>query len=446
MMEKASRYPRFAIVGRPNVGKSSLLNMLAKKRIAIVEETAGVTRDRVSAVASFNELSAEVIDTAGIIIGAGDELEEEVSRQIAVALDVADVVILVMDAREGVTPMDREAADFVRRSSKPVILVANKVDTAEIEKSIGDFFALGFGPPIATAAITGHGRSALFEEMIRLLGEEAFVREEDAAEATRVAIIGRRNAGKSTFINRLVGENRVVVSEIPGTTRDAVDVPFEMGGNNFILVDTAGVRKRSKLADSIEFYSQTRTQEAIRSCDVVVLMLDATVDVGRLDKNLGRYAADHYKPCIVALNKWDLADKELRDEFVEYVGQKLPGLTGVPLAMISALAGEGVEELMEAVVLSRDESVTRITTGELNRIISDAMTRRNPKPMGGRVGKVYYVTQVDIQPPTLVLFINDNKLFSPAYLRYLEGYLRKKTPISHVPIRLELREKKPVNP
>jgi len=441
-MESASRYPRFAIVGRPNVGKSSLLNALAKKRIAIVEPTAGVTRDRVSAVATHKKLSAEVIDTAGIVIGAGDELEREVSRQIEAALDVADAVIFVLDAREGLTAMDREAAELVRKCSKPVVLVANKVDTARQESALGELFSLGFGEPIPTAAIHGHGRSELFEAMIDLLGPESFVRERQAPEATRVALVGRRNAGKSTLVNRLVGERRVVVDDVPGTTRDAVDVPFEMGEHRFVLVDTAGVRKRSKIADSIEFYSHTRTEGAIRQADVVILVLDATVEVGRLDKNLGRYAADHYKPCIVALNKWDLADARLRGEFVEYIGHKLPGLTGAPLAMISALTGEGVEEMMESVVMLKEESTTRITTGELNRIVGEAVDRRRPKGVGGKIGKIYYVTQVDVQPPTLVFFINDKRCFSPSYIRYLEGQVRKSTPLAHVPIRIELREKR----
>ena len=441
-MESAAGYPRFAIVGRPNVGKSSLLNALAQRRIAIVEETAGVTRDRVSAVATHNKLSAEVIDTAGIVIGAGDELEREVSRQIEAALDVADAVLFVLDARDGITPMDREAAEFVRKSSKPIILVANKVDTARQENALGELFSLGFGEPIPTAAIHGHGRSELFEAMIDLLGPEAFVREKERPEATRVALVGRRNAGKSTLINRLVGEARVVVDEVPGTTRDAVDVPFEMGEHRFVLVDTAGVRKRSKIADSVEFYSQARTERAIRHADVVILVLDATAEVGRLDKNLGRYAADHYKPCVVTLNKWDLAEDRLRGEFVDYIGQKLPGLTGAPLAMISALTGEGIEAMMEGVVTLKEESTARITTGELNRIVGEAVNRRRSKSVGGKIGKVYYVTQVGVGPPTLVFFINEKRYFSPSYLRYLEGFVRKNTPLAHVPIRIELREKR----
>jgi len=440
-MEHASRYPVFAIVGRPNVGKSSLLNALARRRVAIVEPTPGVTRDRVSVIASHRGLSAEVIDTAGLGVGGAEELEAEVSRQIDVALDVADAVILVMDAREGVVSLDLEAVDAVRRTSKPVILVANKVDSERERRSLGDFYEVGFGEPVATAAIQSVGRRELFERMIETLGEENFVRETDQPEAARIAVVGRRNAGKSTLVNRLVGRNRVVVSETPGTTRDAVDVPFEADGRSFVLVDTAGVRKRGKLADSVEFYSMTRTREAMRRADVIILVLDSLREISKIDKQIGRYAADHYKPCIVALNKWDLADDERREAFKEYVAAKLPGLAGSPMAFLSSLTGEGVERLLAMAAGLKAESATRVTTGELNRVLRQATALRRPKPAHGAVGKIYYGTQVGVQPPAIVLFVNRKRLFQASYLRFIENHLREHTPLARVPIRLELREK-----
>lgn len=434
------RYPRFAIVGRPNVGKSSLLNALARSRIAIVEKTPGVTRDRVSAIVRHGGLCAEVIDTAGLGRLTGAPLEREISGQIAAAVDLADAILLVMDARIGLTAQDREAADFIRKSGKPVILVANKVDTVREELSLGDFFELGFGAAVPTAAISGHGRAVLFERMVDLLGRDAFVPETKRDEAALVAFVGRRNAGKSTLVNRLVGEERMVVSEIPGTTRDAVDVPFEWGGRRFVAVDTAGLRRRAQATDSVEFYSQTRAEKAIRRADVLVLVIEAQSPISNIDKTIGQRAADFYKPCVVAINKWDLVDQSKMEEFVEYVSAKLPGLAGSPMVFISALSGEGVDELMERVAELRVEAATRITTGELNRLIHEATSRRRPKPRHGKVGKIYYGTQAESLPPTIVLFVNDKKVFDSTYLRYLSNYLRQRTPLVHVPICFEIRQ------
>ena len=435
------RYPRFAIVGRPNVGKSSLLNALARQQVAIVERTAGVTRDRVAAVVDYQELAMEVIDTAGLDMETEKALEREVARQIEEAIDLADAFLLVMDARDGLTPADRQAAELVRRTAKPVIVVANKVDTLQQELALGEFYKLGFGEPVATAAIHGHGRKDLFERMIALLGPDVFVREEQKEGATRVAFVGRRNAGKSTLVNRLTKQARMVVSDVPGTTRDAVDVPFELEGRPFIAVDTAGLRKRGKADDAIDMFSQDRAQRAIRRAHVVVLVMDALTEVARIDKLIGQQTVDHYKPCVVAVNKWDLADESKRRDFATYVLKTLPGLANAPTVFISAETGQGVDELMEQVAVLHNEAASRVTTGELNRIIREATSQRRPKPRGGRVGKIYYATQTDTLPPTIVLFVNGTRQFDAIYLRYLANRLRQSTPFVHVPVRFELRER-----
>jgi GTP-binding protein len=440
---------RVAIVGRPNVGKSTLLNRLCGSRVAIVEPTSGVTRDRVAVPARLRvdmpdglvERWVEVIDTGGIGIVDRDDLGAVVEAQVAAAVASADAILLVVDVRDGLTPLDSEVAARLRTASQPVLLVANKAETRDSAWEVDAFRRLGFDDgPYAISAQNGEGLQPLLRRLLELLPPDSGL-EPPTEPVLRLAVVGQRNAGKSTLINRLAGEERMIVSEIPGTTRDAVDVRFERDGRTFVAIDTAGLRKRSKLADAIEFFSDARSHKTIRRADVVVLLFDVSRPLSSIDKKLARYAVDRYKPVILAANKADLVRDYAREEFIEYLRAELPGMAFAPVVFLSAREGEGVARLMATAEHLFEQARRRVGTGELNRVLAQATQSRSPSSAGSRV-HLYYATQAEVAPPTFVLFVNDKRLIGKSYLRYLTNRLREGLELDEVPLHLVLRDKR----
>jgi GTP-binding protein len=435
---------RIAIVGRPNVGKSTLLNRMCASRVAIVEPTPGVTRDRVAVAARLDtpqgERWFEVVDTGGIGIVDRDDLGPEVEAQVAAALESADLVLFVVDVRDGLVPLDFEVARRLRGARVPVLLVVNKCESRAAAWGIDEFRRLGFPEgPFAISAQEGEGMGELYERICALLPplEEA---EAPSEPHLKLAVVGARNAGKSTLINRLAGEARMIVSEIPGTTRDSVDVRFEKDGKVFVAIDTAGLRKRSKIADAVEFFGDARSHRAIRRADVVLHLFDVSQELGQIDKKLARYVSDHYKPVILCANKWDLVADMRRADFVDYIRAELPGLDFAPIHFLSAAQGQGVDGAIQLAERLAAQSRERAGTGELNRVIERASEERSPSAAGSRV-RIYYATQVDVAPPTFVVFVNDKRLISRHYVRYLEHRLREGLGLEELPIRIVLRDK-----
>ncbi|MFT5049953.1 MAG: GTP-binding protein [Chlamydiales bacterium] len=441
--ETPKNLPRVAIVGRPNVGKSTLLNRLCGSRIAIVEPTAGVTRDRIAVPArlttSSGETWVEVIDTGGIGIVDRDDLSPHVEGQVDAALASADLVLFLVDVRDGITPLDIKVAERLRGIDLPVVLVANKAEGSALAWDVDDFRRLGIAEgPHPISAQNGDGVADLRDLMADMLPHA----EEPSGNAPvmKVGIIGRRNAGKSTLINQLAQEERMIVSEIPGTTRDAVDVLFEHDGETFVAIDTAGVRKRKRQLDAIEFYTEARARRTIRRSDVVVLMFDVTQKISSVEKNLARYVIDHHKPVVLAANKWDLVEGLEPDQFQEYIDTELRGLTFAPLCFLSAKNGLNIRGLMRVSRELNEQAKLRVSTGELNRVLDRALAARSPGSRGYGV-RVRYATQAETSPPTFVLFVNDKRMIGKDYMRYLTNRLREELPLKEVPIRIVLRDK-----
>ncbi|KAA3608556.1 MAG: ribosome biogenesis GTPase Der [Candidatus Scalindua sp. AMX11] len=433
-------FPTVAIIGRPNVGKSSLLNCLAKRRISIVDSVSGVTRDRVSVEIEHDGKLFELIDTGGIGVNDVDELTYEIEIQIELALKKADLILFVVDVREGVTPLDVDIAERLRRIKKPLLLVANKCDTPKFELHAGDFYKLGMGEPLTISAIEGHGKTDLLDKIIASF-PALEPNEKVSAPIMKIAIVGKRNAGKSTLINTLAHEERVIVSETLGTTRDSIDVKFEIKGKPFIAIDTAGVRKKKQIQGSIEFYSMARVERSIRRADVVILLIDAPRKISQVDKKIGDYIKTQYKPCILVINKWDLAGQVETETFTNYVQSRLPGLSFSPLSFMSAMNGSNVIETIALAQEIFDQANTRISTAELNKAIEHAFHLHRPTRKKSKVAKIYYSTQVNVCPPTFVLFVNDKSFFNADYERYLSNQLRKTFPFQEIPLQFYFRPK-----
>lgn len=431
--------PIVAIVGRPNVGKSSLFNWLAGRRISIVDPTAGVTRDRVSTVIEVGDRFCELMDTGGMGIQDKDNLTEDVENQIRVAIEQAAVVLYLVDIRDGVVPLDEEVARRLRTVGKPVVFVANKADTDKLGTLGGEFNRLGYGDPIRVSAEQKLGRQDLLEAVMAVL--PADTGELPPTDPTlKLAIVGRRNVGKSTFINSLAEAERVIVSEVPGTTRDSIDVRFERDGKAFLAIDTAGVRKRTSIADSIEFYSAHRAERSVRRADVVVQFFDARHRVGRVDKQLAGYILEHNKPAIFVVNKWDLVKESMTTEKMgTYIRAMFPMLEHVPIAFITAKVGKNVLRLLQLAVQLHKQAGARVTTGDLNRVIRHAVEMSPPPMSGNRAPKIFYATQVGTYPPTIVLFTNGPENFEDTYVRYLTKALRENFPFSEVALKVVLR-------
>lgn len=436
--------PVVAIVGRPNVGKSSLFNRLVKRRISIVDPTAGVTRDRVSAEMEYKGSRIELMDTGGIGIQDTEAIARAVESQIDAALDRASIIIFVVDIREGLVPLDQVVAERLRQVNKPVLLVANKADDPSLDNLKAEFFRLGFGEPLAVSALGRRGRTELLGEIIHLLPPIHPGQIVPREPFMRLAVMGRRNVGKSTLINTLAREERMIVSEIPGTTRDSVDVKFELDGRTFLAIDTAGVRKRRQVEGSVEFYGQARAMRAVRRADVVLFLLDATREVSQVDKDLGAYINEQYRPCILVINKWDLAKGIDTEEFSRYVLSRLPGLSHAPISFISAKNGDNVLATVGLAEELFKQSRTRVSTSKLNNVLQEALGSRLPKWKGGKEAKIFFGTQVDVSPPTFVLFVNYPALFDANYERFLAHRLRDRLPFSEIPLKFVFRMRKRV--
>ncbi len=432
--------PLVAVVGRPNVGKSSLFNRLAGRRIAIVDPTAGVTRDRVSTVLEADGRFVELMDTGGMGIRDSQNLTEDVERQITLALDDAAVIVFLVDVRDGVVPLDQHVAERLRGTAKPVVFAANKADDPKFDAAAAEFFRLGYGEPILVSANSGRGQQELLEAVVAKL--PADTGETPADVALRLAIVGKRNVGKSTFINALAKAERVIVSEVAGTTRDSVDVRFERDGKAFVAIDTAGVRKKTKLADSIEFYSLHRAERSIRRADVVLHLFDALSRVGRVDKQLTEYVIENNKPAVFVINKWDTVKGEMTtDDMAVYMRKMFPMLDYVPIAFATAATGRNAYRILNLAQELHKAAGKRVTTGTLNRLIQRAVDANPPPLRQNRQGKIFFASQIAVHPPTVALVTNGPDLFDDTYLRYLLGVLREETPFTEVPIKLVLRAK-----
>ena len=435
--------PHVAIVGRPNVGKSSLFNWLAGRRISIVDPTPGVTRDRITAPITIGDRYLELTDTGGMGIEDSDNLTDDVERQITLAIDKADLVLFLVDAKSGPVPLDEEVARRLRGALKPVLLVANKCDNANLETQIGEFYKFGFGDVLAVSAKQNRGKEMLLARLLKLCPDAGAKADlPDKLETLKLAIVGRRNTGKSTFINCLAEEERAIVSEVEGTTRDSVDVCFQKDGKSIIAIDTAGVRNRGSIRSDVEFYSLARAERSIRRADVVLHFLDAPKTISMVDKQLAGYILENYKPAIFVVNKWDLLKESLvTGEFGDYLHKVFPSLDYVPVAFITAKDGKNVQGVLDLAQNLQKQAAQRVSTGELNRVIEQAMLDQSPAVRSNRLPKVYYATQVAIYPPTIVLFTNGPELFSNTYRRYLLKTLRDHFRFPDVPIKLYLRAK-----
>ena len=431
-----------AIVGRPNVGKSTLFNKLVGKRLSIVEDTPGVTRDRLHARTDWNGREFDLIDTGGIEPAADTEMLVFMREQAMLAIEMADVIVLVTDFTTGVTAADVDVSDMLRKSGKPVLLVVNKMDSTGAEHpDIYEFYSLGLGDPISVSAEHGHGTGDLLDECVRLLPSTGETAEDD--EYVRVAVIGKPNAGKSSLINQILGEERVIVSEKAGTTRDAVDTQFENESGKYIFIDTAGLRKKSRINDRIEHYSVLRAKMAIERADVCIIMIDARDGVTEQDTKVAGLAHEAGKASIITVNKWDLIEKETNTmkEMQKDVMDGLSYMKYAPVLFISALTGQRVSKLFELINYVNEQSKIRISTGTLNGVLADATGRVQPPTDKGKRLKIYYMTQTGIQPPTFVCFCNDSKLFHFSYLRYLENQIRAVFKLDGTPVRMIVRER-----
>jgi GTP-binding protein len=433
--------PVVAIVGRPNVGKSSLFNWLAGRRIAIVDPTAGVTRDRVSTLIKVGARFIELVDTGGIGVEDADNLTAQIERQIDYAIDQAAVLLFVVDVRDGLVPLDEEVARRLRYADKPIILVANKADTPELGAPAAEFYKLGRGKLVCVSTLQNRGKAELIELIVERLpppaGEPA-----PRDVAMKLAIVGRRNTGKSTFINSLAQAERMIVSEVPGTTRDSVDVRFERDGKAFIAIDTAGVRKKRSIADDIEFYSLARAERSIRRADVVLLFLDAKDRISKVDKQLAEYVLQHHKPAVFVVNKWDLMVPTPTGKMGDYIRATFPSLDYVPIAFTTAQSGKNVQTVLNLAQNLFKQASARVPTGDLNRVVREALEVSPPPMRQNRRAKVYYATQVASNPPTVVLFTNGPELFDNTYQRYLLKAFHDRLPFHDVPVKLHLRRKR----
>ncbi len=446
-----------ALVGRPNVGKSTFFNRLVGEPMAIVDETPGTTRDRLFSTADWNGINFDVVDTGGIDPSTGSggkaplsigsaEFIEEIRSQAKIAIQEADAVLFMVDAISGVTPADREVAEILRRSQRmvdgqprpPIFLVVNKADSAQLRSNAADFYELGMGEPYPISAIHGTGTGDLLDDLVDSFPPQE---EEPEDESIKIALVGKPNAGKSSLLNKLVGEERSIVSPIPGTTRDAIDTHIEIAGLPVTLIDTAGIRRRGKVEPGVEKYSVLRSMRAIERCDVALLMIDASTGITAQDTHIAGYILEAWKSTVVLVNKWDTVEKDnyTMQDFTTRIRQELNFMDYVPILFISAKTGQRVDQVMPLALRVQEERIARLSTGQINRIVQDAQAHHAPVSRQGKPLHIYYGTQVRSDPPTFMLFCNDPRLAHFSYIRYLENSFRKVYPFTGTPIRFVLK-------
>ena len=433
--------PTVAIVGRPNVGKSTLFNRLVGERVAIVEDKPGITRDRIYRSAEWQGKEFMLIDTGGIELDARHEMSEQIRQQAELAVDEADVIVFLLDGQTGLTPADTEVAMMLRRSQKPVIVAVNKVDHGKQKNDWYEFYALGLGEPLPISAEHSRGLGDLLDRIVSLLPEH----EEDdyPGDTIRIAVIGRPNVGKSSLVNAILGEQRVIVSPIAGTTRDAIDTPFVSDGQSYVLIDTAGMRKRGKIYETTEKYSVLRALRAIERSDVCLLVLDAQDGVVDQDKRIAGYAHEAGRAIIVIVNKWDAIEKDTHtaQRFTEQIRREIPFLDYAPVLFISAKTGQRVHTILKRVNDVAEQHARRIPTALLNDVVADAMMQTPPPSKRGKKLRIHYVTQASVKPPTFVFFVNDPELFHFSYQRYFENRFRAAFQFEGTPLRFMIRER-----
>ena len=432
-----------AIVGRPNVGKSTLFNVLAGEKIAIIKDVPGVTRDRIYADCQWRGSTFQVIDTGGIEPESDDIILKQMRRQAELAMDIADVIVFITDVKAGVTVSDEEVAQMLRKTKKPVILVCNKCDrVGNPPDELYEFYNLGLGDPLPISAGKKLGIGELLDEIYDNFGEVSTEIEDD--ETIRVAVIGKPNAGKSSLINRILGEERVIVSDIAGTTRDAIDSYFENSHGKYIFVDTAGIRRKNKVYDQLEKYSVLKAKSAIEKANVCLIMIDATEGVTEQDEKIAGLAHEAGKGVIIVINKWDLVEKETHtlENYKKQVYDRLSYLTYAPIIFVSTVTGQRVDKLFDMINEVDKQNSQRVPTGLLNDVLADAITITQPPSDKGKRLKVYYMTQVSTRPPTFVIFVNSKELMHFSYVRYIENHLRKQFGFKGTPIHMIIRERK----
>ena len=434
--------PLVAVVGRPNVGKSTFFNRIAGKKISIVKDMPGVTRDRIYADAEWCGHAFTIVDTGGLDVKNKDEFQQNITRQAELAVELAQVVLLFVDGRQGLMPADYDAANFLRKYKVPIVLVVNKVDNNEIERTY-EFYNLGLGEPIAISAEMNKGIGDLLDVIVSKFKTK--VDAEADNDKIKIAVVGKPNAGKSSLVNRLLGENRVMVSNVAGTTRDAIDSPFKYKGKEYLLIDTAGIRrKRSIDKDSVELYSVVRSFDAIRRADIVVMVVDSAEGLSEQDVRIAGFIHEEGKPSVILMNKWDTIEKDTytMNKFNEKLQEDLKFMDYYIPLYGSALTGLRINKLMDTVNLALENASRRITTGVLNEVLQNAVLTNEPPTKNGRRLKIYYITQPSTNPPTFVLFVNDKELMHFSYLRYLENCLRNAVDFKGTPIRLLVNSKK----
>jgi ribosome-associated GTPase engA len=434
--------PIVAVVGRPNVGKSTIFNKLTGTKISIVEDTPGVTRDRIFGEVEWLNKYFTIIDTGGIEPESDDIILSQMRNQAMLAVDMAHVILFVVDGKSGLTAADKEVADILRRTKKPVLLVVNKIDSKSQFDNIYDFYELGLGNPIAISGANSMGLGDLLDEVVENFPEGMNMEYDE--DVIRVAITGKPNAGKSSILNNILGEERVIVSPIAGTTRDAIDTYFEKDENKFLLIDTAGIRRRSKVYENVERFSVIRSMSAVDRADVVLIVIDATEGVTEQDTKIAGIAHDEGKACIFVVNKWDLIEKDNKTmgNFKMSVREKFPFMTYAPILFVSAVSNQRIGKILETVVEVSAEQNKRVTTSVLNQVIGEAIMLNQPPSDKGRRLKIYYGTQTGVKPPTFNLFINDKELTHFSYTRYLENRLRENFGFEGTSIKIEYSQKK----
>ena len=434
--------PLVAIVGRPNVGKSMLFNRLVGQRLSIVEDTPGVTRDRLYAPCEWCGRTFDMVDTGGIEPSTDSEILLFMREQAQIAIDTATVIILVTDLRTGVTAADKDVANMLLRSKKPIVLAVNKADsTGAVDPNVYEFYSLGLGDPIPVSAVHGHGTGDLLDECIKYFPDANEEQEED--ETIKVAVIGKPNVGKSSLVNCILGEKRTIVSDVAGTTRDAVDSVFENKYGKYTFIDTAGIRRKSKVEERVEKFSVMRAQMAIERADVCLILIDARDGVTEQDTKIAGLAHEAGKASIIIVNKWDLVNKETgtMEKMRKDIMRDLSFMSYAPVVFVSALTGQRVERIFDLINYANDQSSMRITTGMLNNVLADAQARVQPPTDKGRRLKIYYMTQTGIRPPHFVIFCNNAELFHFSYQRYLENQIRSVFGLEGTPVRLTIRQK-----